>query len=211
MEDSMQRLNQWLVWVTSSLLLLALVGCSQEIDVTVWEGNQFSATILNSIPINEDNTEAEIRQELDSQVSDIRGQPNITTATWERIETNEDEFRAEITVEGNDYTAIERVLEGGATVRTTVVDGQEAVEFTYDYSPTLAYTLTLHSGEVLSTNGEQVDSDTAQWNGGIMTAVVRPKSRGSDMLMPMALGVVGILVVGVGLVWFFRSRGKATA
>lgn len=206
----MQRLNQWLVGCAGFLLLFILVGCSQEIDLTVWEGNQFSATILNSIPINEDNTEADIRQELDSQVSDIRGQPNITTATWERIETNEDEFRAEITVEGNDYMAIERVLEGGATVRTTVVDGREAVEFTYDFSPTLAYTLTLHSGEVLSTNGNQLDSDTAQWNGGIMNAVVRPKSRASDNLIPIAVG--GILVLAVaGIMVFIAMRRRTTS
>lgn len=204
----MQRLNQWLVGCADFLLLFILVGCSQEIDLTVWEGNEFSATILNSIPINENNTEADIRQELDSQVSDIRGQPNITTATWERIETNEDEFRAEITVEGNDYMAIERVLEGGATVRTTVVDGREAVEFTYDFSPTLAYTLTLHSGEVLSTNGNQLDSGTAQWNGGIMTAVVRPKSRASETLIPIAVGIGVVIVVGALLVVVLRGRGN---
>lgn len=207
----MQRLNQWLVGCAGFLLLFILVGCSQEIDLTVWEGNQFSATILNSIPINEDNTEADIRQELDSQVSDIRSQPNITAATWERIETNEDEFRAEITVEGNDYMAIERVLDGGATVRTTVVDGREAVEFTYDYSPTLAYTLTLHSGEVLSTNGNQLDSGTAQWNGGIMTAVVRPKSRAADNLIPIAVGIGVVVVVGVLLAVMLRGRGTTKA
>lgn len=202
----MQRLNQWLVGFAGFLLLFTLVGCSQEIDLTVWEGNQFSATILNSIPINEENTEAEIRQELDSQVSDIRGQPNITAATWERIETNEEEFRAEITVEGNDYMAIERVLEGGATVRTTVVDGREAVEFTYDYSPTLAYTLTLHSGEVLSTNGNQIDSGTAQWNGGIMNAVVRPKSRAADNFLPIAVGIGAVVVVGILAMMVLRRK-----
>lgn len=210
----MQRLNQWLVWVTTITLVLALVGCSQEIDLTVWENNQFSATILNSIPINEENSEAEIRQELDSQVSDIRGQPNITTATWERIETNEDEFRAEITIEGDDYMAMERVLEGGAAVRTTVIDGAEAVEFTYDYSPTLAYTLTLHSGEVLDTNGARVDTGTTQWNGGIMTATVRPKARGLDSTM-IWVAVGAIVIIGVviaGMVWNNRgTRGNSPA
>jgi hypothetical protein len=190
-------------------LFLLLVGCSQQVDLTIWEGNEFSATIVNSILINEEQSAEEIAQELDTQVSTIRSQPNITRAEWQRLDTNEDEFRAEIIIEGNYYEAIEQLLEGGATVDTSIVDGREVVGFTYDFSPTLAYTLTLNSGDVISTNGEQVDNDTIRWNGGMMEAVITPKSRSGDMVL-WVVGIIALFVlVGGGLLLASR-RGKPT-
>jgi hypothetical protein len=188
-------------------LFLLLVGCSQQVDLTIWEGNEFSATIVNSILINEEQSAEEIAQELDTQVSAIRSQPNITRAEWQRLETNEDEFRAEIIIEGNDYEAIEQLLEGGATVDTSIIDGRERVAFTYDFSPTLAYTLTLNSGDIISTNGEQVDDDTIRWNGGMMEAVITPKSRSSDMVLWVG-GIIALLVLVGGGLFLASRRGK---
>lgn len=205
----MQRLYQQFVVLSITILSLWMVGCAQQVDLTVWEGNEFSATILNSILIGEDRTAEEIAQELDAQVSSIRSQPNITRAEWQRIETNEDEFRAEITVEGDNYEAIEQLLEGDATVDTSIVDGREVVAFTYDFSPTLAYTLTLNSGEVLSTNGERLDDDTVRWNGGVMEATVVPKSRTNDMSLWIVGIVALVVVVGGGLFLALRRRNTA--
>ncbi len=207
----MQPLKQWLVRIPILTLLFLLVACSQQVDLTLWEGNEFSATILTSTLVGTEQQQSaeDVAQELDAQVSDIRSQPNITRAEWRRLDTNEDEFKAEVTIEGNDYAAIESLLEGDATVRPVVQNGEEAVDFTYVFSPTATYTLTLHSGEVLSTNGNQADDGTVQWNGGVMNAVVRPKSRASGNL-PLLVGgvVVAVLVISAGL--FAMRREGAT-
>lgn len=204
----MQKWKQPLRFAVLFSLLLLVVGCSQEVDLTLWEGNQFSATILNAFPVDENNPAEEVAQELDAEVSNIRNQPNITSAVWERIETNEDEFRAEIKIEGNSYDAIESLLEGGASIETEVVNGREAVSFTYDYSPTLAYTLTLNSGEVISSNGTAVDADTTQWNGGLMTAVVTPKSRAADNTLLIGGAVLLVILLAVLAMFFVRRSPR---
>ncbi len=199
----MHKLQRRVIYGIVLALAFLLAGCSQDIDLTLWEGNRFSAAIETSALIGDGSAE-EMSAELDTQVTEIRRQPNITRAEWERIATNDDEFRAQVTVEGDDYGAIETILAGGATVEPVVVDGREAVEFTYTVSPTSAYTLTLRGGEVLSTNGTRVENHAVRWNGGEMRAVVTPRARGDTQGWTwLAVGaVVAALLV------FFVSRGR---
>lgn len=209
----MHPLKHWRLQIPLLVLLCWMVACSQEVDLTLWQGNAFSATLLTTTRVDADprQTVAEVTQTLDAQVSAIRSQPHITRATWRRLTTDAAEFKAQVTIEGDDYTALENMVAGAATVRTVVQDGAEAVEFIYTSAPTTAYTLTLHSGTVLSTNGNRLDDSTVQWNAGVMNAVVRPKARASGTL-PLVMGGALLMLLLLALLGFaLQSRGVHTA
>lgn len=200
-----------LCWLVIAAVF-TLVGCGGNIDrtVTFYKDEAWEADIEFSLP-GELIALVGSPEELEADIGE-------TVAAWEEkgADVSWDSRRQETTliysfhVEGEGLSLLnEIVFENRAALRVEDAEGQRQIYFSYRTSNDLAGAssdnVTLHGREIVSSNGEQIDSGTVQWVnfGGQLEAVLTEKSQFSlGTLLLIAVGVVGIGSGG----WFVWQR-----
>lgn len=197
------------------LLMVAvftLIGCGGNIDrtVTFYQDEAWEADIEFSIP---------------GEMIALLGSPEAletdiveTVAEWEEkgADVSWESRREETTliysfhVEGEGLSLLnEIVFENRAALRVEDAEGQRQIYFSYrtssDLSGASTDNVTLHGHEIISSNGDQIDSGTVQWAnfGGQLEAVLTEKSRfGLGTFLLIIVSVAGIGGGG----WFVWQR-----
>ncbi len=200
------------------LLLLALlvVGCGGQIDqtVTLYKDETWAAEMSIRLPAEAVallGSTTELDQSIEEGVAEIQAMG--ADASWS---SRREDTTLIYTIEssGDGYAVLQEAVFGGnAEIYTQNVGGEEQIYFAYDGGGDLSgafFTLTLIGGEIISTNGQQIDDSTVQWANmyGTMEAVLVGKSRFNIwlILIPLVLlGGIGVVALaGGGLVFLSR-------
>lgn len=191
-----------------------LIGCGGNIDrtVTFYNGEAWEANIEFSIP-GEMLTLLGSPEALEADIEE-------TVADWEEqgADVSWKSRREDTTViysfdvKGEGFRLLnEIVFENRATLRAEEVEGKRQIYFSYrtssDLSGASSDNVTLNGRNIISSNGEQINSGTVQWTnyGGQLEAVLTEKSRfgfGSILLTLLVVAAIG----GGG--WFVWQRSQ---
>lgn len=201
------------------LLLIALlvVGCGGQIDqtVTLYKDEAWAAEMSISLPAEAVallGSTAELDQSIEDGVAEIRAMG--ADASWS---SSREDTTLIYTIEssGEGYAVLQETVFGGnAEIYSQNVGGEEQIYFAYNGGGDLSgafFTLTLVGGEIISSNGQQIDDSTVQWTNmyGPMEAVLVGKSRFNIwlVLIPLVLlGGIGVVAVAGGGLFFLSSR-----
>lgn len=196
------------VFLLITLALLLSMGISAcgtaEMDVTVYSRDRFEMNIIFQIPndmLQMMGGTAEIEAQLDEMVREGR----------------EEGFRIrwrEIRADNANSTAYEIIFP-----RSDIGEATEADIFTWrevrhnnrnayridfvgvsEFSSFMSFTLNLHAGRILDTNGNQINSRTVTWVNPTRTPYAIVVPRGTVRWIPLVLGILTILALGAGVV-----------
>lgn len=195
-----------------------LVGCGADIDrrVTFYRDEAWKAEMEISVP----GELVAMLGSLESFEADLARQ----VAGWEakgadvswRSSRKDTTLIYTFDIEGTGLALLDEIVfDNDASFSVQEVDGRRHISFTYFVTGDLLQannnTLTLHGGDIVSSNGNQLDSGTVQWVNarGQLQAVVTEKSRFGASTFLIGL----ILVAGVGGAgWYFwQQRNQVQA
>jgi hypothetical protein len=200
------------------ILLIAffLIGCRAEIsqEVTLYRNEAWQAEISIKVPVEAlvlVGSPQEIEQGLNEAVAEARTLG--VQASWKSRSENGSMAYA-MSYKGNGLATLgELVFDNSNAFRVSNEGGKRQIEFSHstgsDFLGASSYTLTLYGGEILNSNGAQINKNTVQWvnPAGRMQATLTEKRRltiGSLLLLVVALGVVS----GGGWYWWQRQQPK---
>lgn len=195
--------------VLAALLCLLLSSCgAAEYDITVYSGDRYQEVLVISLSADTvalAGGTGELESKLDEQVAQAKTEG--IGMTWRRLETQQSnviqyEVRTKI-------MKITDVNTDGFVWREVRYNNRRAYKFEYtditDISSNFqSFTLTLHAGKILESNGAQVDASTVRWVNPRQTpyAIVTPKSAvkwiplvGAGLLLAATGGITLILVL----------------
>ena len=209
------------VIATLSLLALLLSACgAMETDLTVYADERFAVTTTMTVPtevLAMAGGGAAIKSQLDQMVAEAKAQG--AQVTWRQGKAKQAGNTAYI-IEMNGKGFQSKLIQDAFRLSWLDYQGRRAVRF--EMSPgafgsdMLLSAVTLHAGEVLSTNGRKVSSDAVRWDNpvGSMQAIVIPKGRTSALLILGIVLMLSILVAGGYFAYrrgYLRMGGGATA
>ena len=202
--------------VVAALLCLLLSSCAGivEADITVYAGDRYQQEITLSFSADVANLAggpAEIENMLDEMVAEI-GTEGVRIS-WRKLETQQSnvlqyEIRQSLTKMTDTST-------DGFIWSETSYNNRKAYRFEYtDIAEVNKYfqsfTLTLHAGKILESNGTQVDERTVRWVNSRQSpyAIVQPKS--AIKWIPLAAAGAFLLVTAVVVFILVRSGRMKT-
>lgn len=198
--------HQLTVVALLTLLLLALSACAKaEVDVTILNDGRYNATTTLTVSaqgLAAVGGASVIEQQLDQLVAETRA--DGVQASWRKgraKNANELVYTIDFNGSGQDHAA-------STGIQVAPVDFDKRKAFRFEMSNQSSdlsdFTLTLHGGEILQTNGNQVDHSTVIWRNhyGAMTAVLTPASSFPGWLAPVALVFSLLCTAG----YFFYRR-----
>jgi hypothetical protein len=208
-------MKRGLYFLVALLATFFLNACEGDVDqtVTFYRNELWEADVEMRIPgevvaLTGSIDEFEVR--LDERIA--QWEESGVRATWE---SNREDTTLIYTfhIEGQGLNRLRNtVFDGNGDLYVTVEDGKRYVHFLYQAGSGLlgdlnAYRLTLIGGEIISSNGNQLDNGMVQWTNpsGQIEAVLTEKSRfHAGILVPL------IAVTAAGAVgWcFLRRRGQ---
>jgi len=194
--------------ILMAVLGLLLTSCAgtAEMDITVYSGNRYRQEIVIGFPadmLQLAGGSAEIEQLLDEMVAEA--QADGVNLSWRQIRSRDSNL-----VQYEIRSGMTRMTDAdtqGFSWTEATHNNRRAYEFKFfDYigSEFQNFTLTLHAGKILDTNGTQLDSRTVQWVNptGTPYAVVQPKSTvkwiplvGAILLLLATVGIVALLLL----------------
>jgi hypothetical protein len=199
------------------VVVLFLAGCGADIDrhVTFYRDEAWRAEMEIAFPVE---MLALLASSPESFEADIAKQ----VADWEAdgAQVNWNSRRQETTliytfnIEGEGLELLNTIaFEGDATLTAMEINGQRQIQFSYfssgDLTGANTNTVTLQGGDILSSNGTEIDKGTVQWvnANGRMEAVLTEKS-GSGLGMLL----IGLLLAGSmgGAGWYFWKQRQQT-
>lgn len=198
-------------------LILLLAGCGGNLDqtVTLYPNEGWETKIELQIPVELlafVGSPAEVDAEMESQAAMWREQG--ARVSWKSRDEDGKMIYA-FDVKGEGYDLLNWVaFDGNATLRAVEMSGRRQIQFQHFVSRGLfsdleGYTLTLVGGEIISSNGQQLNKGTVQWVNpmGRMEATLTEKNRTMS-------GVVWLLLIGLvasGSGWYVWHRQQQTA
>lgn len=192
----------------SAVLLASCAGFADvAYDVTIYSDDSYKSTILLGIP-RENITllggTSEIEKRLKEFVEDAKNR-GFTEVTWKRNERS-DVIEYEIR-----YTAPITNTEFGIYWKKAPHKGSNAYEFEFYQDPTgfRNFTLTLHAGEIIESNGIQINNRTIVWENPQRSpyAVVTPRSF-INWIPLIGAGVLSVVTIGTALGLTITGRLK---
>lgn len=208
----MPRSYRFMRVIFASLLsALFLASCEGTVDVaydvTIYSDNSYKSTILFGFPIENITLlggTSEIENRLEKFAEDARNR-GFTDVTWRRIDNRRDNV---IEYELR-YTTPITITENGIYWEKVTHKGSNAYKFEFTDNPAFfrKFTLTLHAGQVLESNGAQVNNRTVVWENPQQTpyAVVIPRSL-IKWTPLIGAGVLSIVAIGTALGLTFTGR-----
>lgn len=220
-ESSLNRLRgtmciQWirrLIWLLS---LFLLAGCGLNIDVdqemTFYPDEAWEMRVDLMVPVQTlafSGARVQIEQTLDEAVQaiEVRG----GAASWESTQ-EEQGLRYSMEASGEGYELLREISFFDVDIEAQVVDGQRQIAFGSCLSSGLiggTHTLTLIGGDVISTDGVEIEKGKVQWMnpGECIEAVMTEKRRVPlGLMLPAGVLLVGIVVGG----WALSRRRRPT-
>lgn len=210
--------------VLAALVCLLLSSCSAgaaEMDITVYTGDRYELKAIVSIPTDAlawVGGQAVIESELESLVAEAKAQGK--DVSWRQLESEQsDAIQYEIRT---GITKITGADTEGFTWRQVRHNNRQAYRFEFPSYAEMSrglqsFTLTLHAGRILESNGRQIDARTVRWSGPNQTpyAVVQPKGTtawitlaGTGLLLVAA---ILLLVAAGGLTLYLALTGRLKA
>lgn len=207
------------------LLLIAVLtgGCNgvgtMDIDTTVYTGERYEMTVSFRIPAQflslAGGTDA-IESKLDDMVAETHVSDPNEKITWRRDkDTSPDEVGYIIESSGTGFEG-----DAGFTIEPIVYQGKDVLRFDASFEDFIgmsSFTFTLHGGEILKSNGTEVEKGTVLWDNPYEDAyaVFTPKSRINWLYTGIGIAVVlgcsGALLIGALVVFLlFRHRNATT-
>lgn len=194
-------------------LLLALSACAKaEVDVTVLNDGRYDATTTLTVSaqgLAVVGGASVIEQQLDQLVADTRA--GGVQASWRKgraKNANELVYTIDFSGSAQDHAS-------STGIQVTPVDFDKRKAFRFEMSNQSGdlsdFTVTLHGGEILQTNGNQVDQGTVIWRNhyGAMTAVLTPASNFPGWLVWVVL--IFALLCAAGYFYYRRTvYGRST-
>lgn len=208
--SSWLRKYRFVIVVITALLCVLLSSCAGivEADITVYAGDRYQQEITLSYSadaVNINGGPAEIEKKLDEMVAEV-GTEGVRIS-WRKLETQQsDVLQYKIR---QSLTKITDTSTDGFIWRETSYNNRKAYRFEYtdiaDVNRYLqGFTLTLHAGKILESNGTQVDERTVRWVNSRQNpyAIVQPKSA----IKWIPLVVAGVLLLVTAVVVFILVR-----
>ena len=200
--------------------LLSACGAILETDLTVYVDERYAITMTITAPTDAIalmGGPAALTSQLDQFVTEAKAQG--AQAKW---------YQGKAKQAGSTVYVIEMSGKGFQskliqdTFRLTWVDYQVRKAVRFVMSPQSLSSgmglgsITLHAGEVLSSNGKKIGSDSVRWENPIggMQAVVIPKGQTSALLIAAILVVLLVLAAGGYFAYrrgYLRTSGSAVA
>jgi hypothetical protein len=213
----MSRLFRNLMMILFVGVILLLAGCGGNLDqtVTLYPNEGWETRIELEIPtelLAFVGSPAEVEAEMERQAAIWREEG--ARVSWKS--RNEDgKVIYAFDVKGEGYDLLNWVaFDGNATFRTVEMSGRRQIQFQHFASRGLfsdleGYTLTLVGGEIISSNGQQLNQGTVQWVNpmGRMEAALTEKNR-------TVSGVIWLLLIGLvagGGGWYVWRRQRRSA
>lgn len=214
--SSLSHKYRSVIVVVVALLCVLLSSCAGivEADITVYAGDRYQQEITLSFSadaVNFAGGPAEIEKSLDEMVAEVR--PEGVKISWRKLETQQsDVLQYEIR---QSLTKMTDTSTDGFIWKETLYNNRTAYRFEYtDIADVSRYfqsfTLTLHAGKILESNGTQVDERTVRWvnPGRNPYAIVQPKS--AIKWIPLVIAGVLLLVTAVVVFILVRSGRMKT-
>lgn len=211
------RKNLHALQIVALLLLTVLIGgCNgvgtMDVDTTVYSSDRCDITISFQMPTQflslAGGTNA-IESKLDDMVNSADEGEKVT---WRRDkDVAADEVGYIIESKGSGCSSGDE----GFSITPTMYDGKDALRFDGDFSDFTgmsSFTFTLHGGEILESNGSEIDKGTVRWDNPHKGAyaVFTPKNRFNWLYIGIGIAVVlgcsGALLIGVLLVFLLYRR-----
>jgi chromosome segregation ATPase len=197
--------------IVSRLVLLAIIvigllsACgTADMDVTVYSGDRFDLKLNVLIPSDTFQMMGGA-QEIEAELNEIvnSAKEEGFDLRWRSVNTRDDstygyEFtipKTKITEETNDLFTWREVYYNNRDAYR--IEFTDIADISYMF---MSFTLNLHVGRILDTNGDQIDSRTVTWVNPTQTpyAIVTPKS--SVGWIPLALAIFMVLMLGLAVV-----------
>lgn len=184
-----------------------------EMDITVYSGDRYQQEMI--LTFAEEMVELsggieEIERLLDEMVAEAEAEGG--SISWRQIKSRQDgTIQYEIQQEITDITNA-----SADGFRWEEIEHNDSRAYRFEYANISdmdmyfqEFTLTLHAGKILESNGEQVDARTAQWKNPSQYsspyAIVQPKS--AAPWIPLA--AAGLLfLAAIGIVFFLLRSGR---
>lgn len=198
-------------------LVFLMAGCGGNLDQTVklYANEGWETNIELQIPVELlafTGSTAEVEAEMERQATIWREQG--ARVSWKSH--NEDgKLIYTFDVKGDGHDLLNNIaFDGNATLQIVELNGRRQIQFQHFASRGLfsdleGYTLTLVGGEIISSNGQQLNKGTVQW--------VNPMGRMEAMLIEKnrtVSGVIWVLLLGlvaVGGGWYVWQRQRLSA
>ncbi|MCA9941627.1 MAG: zinc ribbon domain-containing protein [Anaerolineales bacterium] len=203
-----------LVPLTSLILLSLLVGCGGELDrtVTFYPEEQWVVDMIIRIPrqtLALIGSQADFEAELRDNVANL--QSLGATASWS-LDQRDDILEYTIHAEGTGYDLLTQQILENTSIQVKEVDGQRQIVYNEnmgDLSLANSNVLTLVGGQVISSNGQQIEPGKVRWNNpvGPVQAILTEKSRFPTPTILIASGI--LILAGVGAYAFSHRRRPA--
>ncbi len=183
-----------------------------EMDITVYSGDRYQQEMI--LTFAEEMVELsggieEIERLLDEMVAEAEAEGG--SISWRQVKSRQDDtIQYEIQQEITDITNAS--TDG---FRWEEIDHNDSRAYRFEYANISDmdmyfqdFTLTLHAGKILESNGEEVDARTAQWKNPSQYsspyAIVQPKSVAA--WLPLAAGL--LFLAAIGIVLFLLRSGR---
>ncbi|MFP4394412.1 MAG: hypothetical protein ACLFTI_04030 [Anaerolineales bacterium] len=199
------------IWLTSC-------AGAVEMDITVYSGDRYQQKMILSFTeemVELSGGTEEIERLLDEMVSEAENEG--ASISWQPIKSRQDDtIQYEIQQEITDIT---NASTDGFKWEEVEHNNSPAYRFEYtdisDMDIFQEFTLTLHTGKILESNGEQVNARTAQWKNSNQYqapyAIVQPKSAApwASWMAWLPLAAAGLLLLATaGIVVFLIRSGR---
>ncbi len=216
----MQSKHEWGLYFFGILLVMIfLAGCSgigsADVDMTVYTGERYKMTIALRIPtqfLSLMGGTSGIESKLDEMVATSAADGE--KVTWRRDKNAPpDEIGYIIEASGTGFDSAGT----GFLIQPTVYNGKDALRFDgnfRDFGDLNSFSFTLHGGEILDSNGMEVDKGSVQWSDPYKKAyaIFTPKNRINWLYVSISIAIIfgcsGTLLAGVLIVFLLVRRDR---
>ena len=206
-----RRVQRWvrrLSLVAPLAFVLLLVGCGViENHVTLYEGEEWEAEIqlsLTPVDLSMVGGAGVIEADLQKQAAQLEKQE--IQFEWHREQHDDGSTTYCVSMEGKGLDQLNTaVFDDQATIDVESAQGKRLIHFTYSPSALEArsYTLSLTGGEIVSSNADRVEKNTAIWYNltGQAEARLTEASKGLGAIPCLGSFLGSIVILGIaGLV-----------
>ncbi len=202
---SRSALSGWKVLLVVVVGTLLLTGCAVEQEITFYEGERWE--LVGQMPIPLAMMMPGMEAEFERTIRELQGEVPGVEMSW-RQERKDPNMVYHFTASGEGWENLNKVAFEG---RAVITRDNGRVSIKYSIPPMgdmMISSLTLHAGEIISSNADEQTATTAIWHRptGTIEAILIEKAPGMGLLVPLV--ILGLLVVGGGAAAILVKQGK---
>jgi hypothetical protein len=201
---------QFSIVVLAVLLLTGCIPIDTEQTITFSSNERWEAEIVIEMS-KEDLADSGLSQtDIEAEIQTIVGtlNPETVEVIWEVTDLETGELVYTLEAKGKEFNQLEKLIQGSdeTSIRPSSTDGKEIIfSAFFPLLPSGTNILILKGGQIVSSNGEEVEKGMVRWINpqGKIHAVIKPQDGFNFTTILIILAVMGIIGGGV---FFYKHR-----